>query len=104
MRIRRRRRREIQRWWSACSPCLLHGDAPVGHQREPHRLELPPLLELGQPDIRVIENKQSTDIGARLTFRVNAHTDERNRLTVLTSVECFFSIGRFRYIASRAER
>ena len=32
-----------------------------------------------RPRRRVIENKHSTDIGARLTFRVNAHTDARRR-------------------------
>jgi len=31
------------------------------------------------PGSRVIENKHSTDIGARDTFIVNAHTDARRR-------------------------
>jgi hypothetical protein len=50
----------------------------------------------------VIDNKHSTDIGAWLTFSVNAHTYVRTPFVDSPLFEYLFSIGRFRYIASRA--
>jgi hypothetical protein len=51
-----------------------------------------PKFMLAPPCRRVIENKQSTEIGACLTLRVHAHTYTRTRFVASTSVECLLTI------------
>jgi len=42
---------------------------------------------------RVIDNKHSTEIGARIALTVNPHTIVRTRFVDSTSVECLLSMS-----------